>query len=295
MSDNIPKQSQADSAQIETLTQVCIDDLLNALGLSGLHRSRRPVESLFRIPARRLACQIATYDKIVGEFELRAGGEWALGRMTRCLKVEGRERVPRDGPLLLVSNHPGLSDVVALFAVTPRPGLRVVAAEWQVLDALPNTSRHLLTVADPPSQRLGLIRAAARHLSRGGALLTFPAGQLEPDPAVMPGAVEALRRWSASADLFARLAPDLTVIPVVVSGVLSPAAFGNPLTRLRRSEEDRRWLASNLQMLVPALRNVTPKVTFGPPIRATTEEAMTTVVLSETRRLMERRTRRRGW
>ena len=129
MSDSIPKQSPADPAQIETRTQVCIDDLLNALGLSGLRRNRRPLELLFRIPVQRLAGQIATYDKIVGEFELRAGRQWTLERMTRRLKVEGQERVPRDGPLLLVSNHPGLSDVVALFAATPRPGLRVVAAE----------------------------------------------------------------------------------------------------------------------------------------------------------------------
>jgi hypothetical protein len=40
------------------------------------------------------------------EFELRAGGEWARERMTRRFKVEGRERVPRAGPLLLVANNP---------------------------------------------------------------------------------------------------------------------------------------------------------------------------------------------
>jgi hypothetical protein len=97
----------------------------------------------------------------------------------------------------------------------------------------------------------------------------------------MPGVVEALGRWSASLDLFARLAPGLTVVPVVVSGVLSPAAFRTPLTFLSRPEEDRRWLACNLQMLVPALRNVSPSVTFGLTIRATAGEAINTVVLPQ--------------
>ena len=106
----------------------------------------------------------------------------------------------------------------------------------------------------------------------------------------MPGAVEALGRWSANVDLFARLAPNLTVVPVVVSGVLSPAAFRSPLTCLRRRKEDRQWLASNLQMLVPALRNVSQRVTFGPPISARAGEAISTVVLREVRRLMERHT-----
>jgi len=234
-----------------------------------------------------LARQIATYDEIVGEFELRAGAEWALERMTRHFKVEGRERVPREGSLLLLSNHPGLSDAVALFAATPRLDLRVVASEWPLLGALPNTSRHLFTLAENSATRLGAIRAAARHLRGGGALLTFPAGRMEPDPAVVPGAGEALGRWSASVDLFARLAPKLTVVPVVVSGVLSPTAFATPLTCLRRREEDRQWLASNLQMLVPALRNVSPRVTFGPPIRATAGKAISTVVLVEMQRLME--------
>ena len=294
MPNNVPERPGVDpmprSPQIKILTDICIDDLLDALGLIRLRRSLRPLELLIRVPGRRLARQIATYDKIVGKFGLSAGGEWALERMTRRLKIEGRERVPREGPLLLVSNHPGLSDAVALFASTPRPDLRVVAFEWPFLDVLPNTSRYLFTVAENPARRLGAVRAAARHLRRGGALLTFPAGRMEPDPAVVPDAVEALGRWSANVNLFARLAPNLTVVPVVVSGVLSPAAFGNPLTRLRRSEEDRRWLASNLQMLVPALRNVSPRVTFGPPIRASAEDTISTVVLPEVRRLMERHT-----
>jgi 1-acyl-sn-glycerol-3-phosphate acyltransferase len=295
MPDNVPKRPRVDPepgsrAQIKTLTEVCIDDLLDALGLSRLSRSRRPLELLIRVPGRRLARQIATYDEIVGEFGLSAGGEWALERMTRGLKVEGRERVPRDGSLLLVSNHPGLSDAVALFASTPRPDLCVMASEWPLLDVLPNTSRHLFTIAENPASRLGAVRAAARHLRGGGALLLFPAGRMEPDPAVMPGAVEVLGRWSANVDLFARLAPNLTVVPVVVSGVLSPAAFGNPLTRLRRPEGDRRWLASNLQMLVPALRNVSPRVTFGLPIRDSAGGPISTVVLPEVRRLMERYT-----
>ncbi len=275
--------------QIETLTRVCVDDLLSAFGLGKLRRGRRPLKLLSRVPARRVARQIATYDQIVGESGLRAGGAWALERMVRRVEIEGRERVPREGSLLLVSNHPGLADAVALFTSIPRPDLRVVAAEWPLLDALPNTSRYLITVAKASSSRFGVLRAAARHLRHGGAVLNFPAGRMEPDPAVLPGAVEALERWSTSVDLFARLTPDLTVVPVAVSGVFSPIALRNPLTYLRRREEDRRWLASNLQMLVPALRNVTTRVTFGVSVRtADAGDAVSQRVLAEMRRLIER-------
>lgn len=277
------------SEQIDTLTRVCVDDLLSAFGLSGLRRGRRPLELLSRIPARRLARQIAIYDRIVGESGLGAGGAWALERMARHVVIEGREHVPREGSLLLVSNHPGLADAAALFTSISRPDLRVIAAQWPLLDALPNTLRHLITVAKVSSSGFGVLRAAARHLRGGGAVLTFPAGQMEPDPAVMPGAVEALERWSVSVDVFAQLAPDLTIVPVAVSGVFSPIAVRNPLTYLRRQEDERRWLASNLQMLVPALRNVTPRVTFGAPVRtAETGDAVSQRVLAEMRRLIER-------
>jgi putative hemolysin len=245
------------------------------------------LEALSRIPAWRLARQVLTHDRIVGETGLRAGGAWALGRLSRETRIEGQDNVPREGPLLLVSNHPGLADAVALFAATPREDLRVIAADRPFLDALPNTSRHLLTVSETLKGHLGVARAAARHLRGGGAVLTFPGGRIEPDPAVLPGAVEALDLWSSSVDLFARLTPGLTVVPVVVSGVISPSALRIPLTRLRRRRRDREWLAATLQVLVPALRNVDARVEFGRPIFAEPGAAVSGAVIEETRRLME--------
>jgi 1-acyl-sn-glycerol-3-phosphate acyltransferase len=275
--------------QIEALTRVCVDDLLSAFGLGGLNRGRRFFELLSRVPAQRVARQIANYDQIVGESGLGVGGAWALERMVRRVEIEGRERVPTEGPLLLVSNHPGLADAVALFSSIPRADLRVVAAQWPLLDALPNTSRYLITLAKASSNRIAVLKSAARHLQLGGAILNFPAGRMEPDPAVLPGAVEALGRWSTSVDLFARLAPDVTVVPVAVSGVINPIALRNPLTHLRHREEDRWWLASNLQMLVPALRNVTVRITFGVSVRtADAGDAVSQRVLAEMRRLIER-------
>jgi 1-acyl-sn-glycerol-3-phosphate acyltransferase len=274
---------------LERLTQVCVDDLISAFGLGGARRGRVLMESISRLLARRLAQQILTYDQIVGDSGLGTGGSWALKKLSRHSKIEGQENVPREGPLLLVSNHPGLADAVALFAATPRDDLRVIAADRPFLDALPNTSRHLMTVAETPGGRSRVARAAARHLRGGGSVLTFPGGRIEPDPAVLPGAVAALDRWSASADLFERLVRGLAIVPVVVSGVISPSALRNPLTRLRRSPRDREWLAATLQVLIPALRNVDVRIEFGHPIHTEPGTAVGGAVIEETRRLMESR------
>jgi Acyltransferase len=280
--------SSGSDDSLERLTQLCVEDLICAFGLGGVSHGRALMESISRIPARRLARQILTYDRIVGESGLGTGGAWALKRLSRNTSIEGRENVPRRRPLLLVSNHPGLADAVALFAATPRDDLRVIAADRPFLEALPNTSRHLLTVRETSAGRSGVVRAAARHLRSDGAVLTFPGGRIEPDPAISPGAVEALNRWSSSADLFARLVPGLVVVPVVVSGVISPSALRNPLIHLRRSRRDREWLAATLQVLVPALRNVDARVEFGSPLYAE-PGAVGDAVIEETRRLMEDR------
>ena len=266
---------------LERLTQICVDDLISAFGLGGASYGRAAMESLARIPARRLACQILTYDEIVGESGLREGGAWALQWLSPHTSIEGRHNVPPGGPLLIVSNHPGLADAVALFAATPRDDLRVIAADRPFLDALPHTSRHLLSVAETPGGRPGVARAAARHLRGGGTVLTFPAGTIEPDPAVLPGAVEALDRWFSSADLFARLIPGLAILPVLVSGVISPSALRNPLIHLRRRRRDREWLAATFQLLIPALRHAETRVEFGRPVHAEPGVAVGDAVIEE--------------
>jgi hypothetical protein len=87
-------------------------------------------------------------------------------------------------------------------------------------------------------------------------------------------------------DLFARLGPDLRVVPCIVSGVLSPAALGNPLTRLRRRRRDREWLAATLQILTPSLYGVTVRVEFGTPVAAGDHGPVAPAVISQARRLM---------
>jgi hypothetical protein len=138
-------------------------------------------------------------------------------------------------------------------------------------------------------KRFEAVRSVTRHLRRGGTVLTFPGGKIEPDPAVLPGAAEALERWSESLDLFARLVPGLTVVPAIVSGVLSLTALQNPLIFVRRRPRDREWLAASIQMMTPALRRVTTRVAFGRAVRAedAADGMLRGAVLEEARRLIE--------
>ncbi|MDW8214419.1 MAG: hypothetical protein RMJ55_12740, partial [Roseiflexaceae bacterium] len=90
----------------------------------------------------------------------------------------------------------------------------------------------------------------------------------EPDPLVMPDAIDALANWSESVTLFARLAPETVVLPVAVGGTISAAALRNPIPRLYRQRRDREWAAATLQVLIPAYRPPVVRVVFAEPFQA---------------------------
>jgi 1-acyl-sn-glycerol-3-phosphate acyltransferase len=230
----------------------------------------------------------------LGERELEDGADWVLRRFVGRLEVAGQAHVPRDGPLIIAANHPGFCDAVALLAAAGRPDLRVVAAGSRYLRSLYGSSRYLLYVPEYGAGRHVAVRAVAGHLRHGGAVLLFPAGQIEPDPALHPGAAESLDGWSPSVSVLARMAGGTRVVPALVSGVLSAPAQQHPLTRLRRPGQ-RLGLARLLQMLVPAYRAVTVRVAFGAPLMdadlwdsSRDQRVATGVVADRVRRLMDR-------
>jgi hypothetical protein len=68
--------------------------------------------------------------------------------------------------------------------------------------------------------------------------------------------------------MLARLVPDLTILPVAVSGVISRQALRHPLTRLYRTTKQREWVAATLQVMLPRYRDTRVVVRFGQPIHA---------------------------
>ncbi len=259
--------------QLERLIAINTEDILGAVGLKGVERGRQLLNVLCRRPAYTFARQVLDYDAQVGCTGLHAGARAALPLFTVTLSVQGEAQLPASGPLLILANHPGLTDALALFASILRTDLRIIAADRPFLRALPNTSQRLIFVDEKSSSNLGVIRQATAHLQTGGAILTFPAGQIEPDPALLPGALAALTGWAESITLFARLVPTIQIVPALVGGVLSPRAQRSPLRLIRRTQKDREWLAAMLQLLIPAYRPAQVQVAFGTPIQPTSDSA----------------------
>lgn len=266
--------SAASSPSIDTLTEINIADLLDSVGL--LRFQGTSLRRLFRPMARRFARTAHEFDTRVGDHGLAQGSAWLMDQMTAGLRTQGLEHIPAQGPVFILSNHPGMTDTVALFtSLASRPDLRVIALDRPFLRALPHVARQLIFLPDEASGRMAVIRAGAKHLKEGGALLTFPAGEIEPDPATFGAqrAVDALQNWSESYALFARLAPETRFVPALVSQVISPEAQRHPLTLLRRTAHHKEKMAAALQVALPRYRDLVARVSFGAPAEADPADA----------------------
>jgi hypothetical protein len=139
------------------------------------------------------------------------------------------------------------------------------------------------------------VRQVSGHLKKGGAILTFPAGHIEPDPDVYPGAVDSLRDWTDSVGVFIRMAPDAAILPVLVRNVVAKKYAYHWLLKVKKTKEEREKLATALQLLGMVIFNekpVTATVQIGNPIYAkdlgsTATNVIHQAVLDEMKRLIE--------
>ncbi|MGF1507262.1 MAG: lysophospholipid acyltransferase family protein [Anaerolineae bacterium] len=256
--------------RVRRLTAINVEDLLRSFRVDHIKIARGIFRLAARGPARWFARQVAIYDRLVGERGLAAGAAWILDRLDMSVSARDTHHVPDAGPVLVVSNHPGLGDTMALAATLPRTDLRYIAYRRPFLQELENTRRYLIEIDEEDSgRRMAGFRQAGRYLDDGGMVITFPGGRIDHDPYAVPGAIAALDRWSESIAVFVKRQPDLVILPVLIGGVLSRGALEHPLVQLYRSRATRQWTAATLQLVLPAYRYANIEVTYGEPLHAT--------------------------
>jgi hypothetical protein len=151
-----------------------------------------------------------------------------------------------------------MADTLSLFAAIGRRDLKVIAQARPFLSALSHTAKHLVFTEENLGRRVIAAHEIAAHLRTGGAALTFPAGHIEPDPAIDRDAAQSLRTWADSARCILHLAPETRVVPVAVSGVV----WSRTTTRWQKREK----LAAALQLIAMVgggLRPTNATVRFG--------------------------------
>lgn len=241
------------------LATLSASEMVAALGVRrGPAFLRKGLALPFYVASRTLGHTLAQLDHDVAARGLPAAAQRALHSFGVALHTGGASAL--EGPRLVLANHPGAYDALALMSALGRRDLLILAADRGFLRALPRLSAHFLFVGESAAQRAGSLKRAVTHLRRGGALLHFPAGQIEPDADFEPEAASWLKPWQPGVHALVEACgkADGRVLVAGVRGVHSPRA---KRWRLNRAAEQRGITTlSPLLQMVGKLRDVTTRV-----------------------------------
>ena len=261
----------ADENKIEILRKKIYEEILLAFKIPRNNFSRKLFSPLFNKPAVKFSRIGAALDSDLKEFGVRRAAELMLRNFADKVTSIGEDRVPKEGPLLVVSNHPGTIDSIAIAASLPRNDLKIVGQDIPFLMELPHVSKHMIwtRAREHIQSRAGVIRQAINHLKEGGSVLIYPSGQIDPDPLVLPKAREAIENWSRSIALMIRKVPDTNVQVTIVSGVLEKKFAHSRLTKIHKEALPQRRMAEFMQVLQQLYRDwrlSDTNISFAEPI-----------------------------
>jgi hypothetical protein len=261
----MPGDEAAIALELAALSVAEIVDAAGARAAPALLRS--VVEALAGVPSRRLGKTLARFDADVAAHGLRDAAIAVLRAFGARVEAEGR--VPASGAVLVITNHPGAYDSLALMAALARDDVALLASDRAFLRAMPHVSEHLVFVGDSRTMgsaaaRAAGLRAALAWLGAGHVLVQYGAGAIEPDVRFAKDGDDVLGAWSNGTGLLAAraVARGASIVPAFVSGVHSARAKRLPLVRWG----ERRGLttiAPLLQATLPGFRDVHVTVRIG--------------------------------
>jgi 1-acyl-sn-glycerol-3-phosphate acyltransferase len=258
------------AANVSVLTHEITLEMLRAFGLPRGKWAEKTIGSMFKKPATKFSQVMASLDENLAKYGLREAARRLLPVFVDDSTVTGVEHIPMEGPLLITSNHPGTVDGIAISSHVPREDLKAIAGPIPFLDNLPNLRDRLIFSGKRANVRATALRSAIHHLENNGALLLFPTGQIDPDPAVLPGAHDALENWSRSIALMLRKVPHTKIVPTITSGILAKESTKTPFTILRKEGVAKRRIMEFIQTMRQILSGerfgVTARISFSPPL-----------------------------
>jgi len=261
--------SMTETAFVQDIQSAITDEIFFALGLKRQGFLRRNLGWLFASHTKIFARFMAAVDEAVGAEGPPAGCQTMLDKLGVEIRTRGREHIPLEGPVIILSNHPGAYDSMAIGSLMPRIDLNAIVSKTRLYEVLPHIHPHFFPVGGDGPENMLAIRGAVEHLRQGGILLQFGSGLIEPDPATHIVDDEVFEKWSSSLEILFRKVPETRVVPTIASGVLLARFLRHPLVRLRKDGLDKRRLAEFLQIMrqlvKPKTVHARPQISFGVP------------------------------
>ena len=195
---------------------------------------------------------------------------WKLAKAEINLKIStqgnGPDTIPKSGQLIIIANHPhGFTDGVVLNDLLQyqvgRKDVKTIA-NIELLNLFPQLADQIfpITIGQARSNARSLSQAR-KHLHQGGALIIFPAGDVEKLDLQLRGPIGNFkdRPWQNGA---IRLAQDTgaTVVPIFIHGHNSAAFHGTSLM----ADRLKKWFYLREHY---RLQNHNLKIVIGPNLQ----------------------------
>ena len=198
----------------------------------------------------------------------------------------------------MLSNHPGTYDSLIIASALRRDDLCIISGDIPFLKSLPQAHKHFFFSSEQDQNvRSVAARQAIRLLQKGGAVLLYGFGHIDPDPAVYDNAPSIIEQWSPSIDLFLKVVPEAKVLITITSHVVSPKWRHSLLYHLRKGDLERRRLVEfgqiMTQLLFPGTSRQSPYISFSPAVSSSTlqkecgSERVLPAVIPRGRRLLK--------
>lgn len=262
---------QSGQENVAIYREKIIDEICYALGVGRTGFRRRLLGPLFRLPAGRFGRIASRADNEVRSSGISGGARRILPDLSLTVGARGTDLIPGYGPLLLVANHPGGLDSLAILSSIPRKDVKVLISDVPFSRTFLAARQYFIFVPTERACRTATLRASIDHLQSGGALLIFAHGDVEPDPEATPAAAPSIQGWSRSIEIMLRRVPESWLQVAIVSGVLSRKFIRSPIIKIRKSPARRQKLAEALQL---SLQIISPRsvhsdvhITFGRPVK----------------------------
>jgi hypothetical protein len=284
---------------VKVFSEALYKQVMDVMGVKHPSFTSRCLSIVFAYPINRLSRLLVNVDRSTAQNGWSFATREVMDSYLADVELHGNEYIPQTGPLLVVANHPAAYDFVVLSAAMKRDDLKILASDVPIVKMLPNVSEHFIPVPYEIPSRLQTVRKVIQQLSEGGAVLIFPRGNVEPDPAISPGAEDSLLGWSPSIELFLRRVPQTLSVMAIVSGMLSERWYKNPLFGVWKKYEQRQKVAEIFQVATQLFTGKKPRliarVNFSVPLtvddlggESAPEKAILRSLLQQARELLSK-------
>lgn len=255
--------------------QLVEEDLLTSFRFKPGSLQFRLMRSLFKKPLFHLAEFLLELDDHLGRTNVASTAKLAVERLASGLSIHGEPKIPAEGPVLVVANHPGWIDSFVALAGITRPDVYFLAGSHPTLENLPHFKEHLIFVNQKGvANGAEVIRHVIAHLKDGKTVVIFPKGLLEPDPALIPGAKQSIMDWNDSLGIFLSKVPETVLQPMLISQMIHPQAWNHWAIKLFKEQRRRQQLSIVLQFALSLRKNsganwkTQPRIDFGEAVSA---------------------------